>query len=39
LITAQRLMLVLVEGFLMGQTLGLAAIRGIFVRRFGFIRS
>ena len=39
LITAQRLMLVLVEGFLMGQTLGFATIRAIFVRRFGFIQS
>ncbi|MEO8902184.1 MAG: hypothetical protein ABI488_09905, partial [Polyangiaceae bacterium] len=35
LITAQRLMLVLVEAFLMGQTLGFTAIRAIFVRRFG----
>lgn len=38
LITAQRLMLVVVEAFLMGQTLGFTAIRAIFVRRFGFIR-
>ena len=38
LITAQRLMLVVVEAFLMGQTLGFSAIRAIFVRRFGFIR-
>lgn len=37
-ITAQRLMLVVVEAFLMGQTLGFSAIRAIFVRRFGFIR-
>jgi hypothetical protein len=38
LITAQRLLLVVVEAFLMGQTLGFTAIRAIFVRRFGFIR-
>jgi hypothetical protein len=38
LITARRLMLVVVEAFLMGQTLGFTAIRAIFVRRFGFIR-
>ena len=38
LITAQRLMLVVVEAFLMGQTLGFTAIRAIFVRRFGFVR-
>jgi hypothetical protein len=38
LITAQRLMLVVVEAFLMGQTLGFTALRAIFVRRFGFIR-
>lgn len=38
LITAQRLMLVVVEAFLMGQTLGFTAMRAIFVRRFGFIR-
>ena len=37
-ITAQRLMLVVVEAFLMGQTLGFSAIRAIFVRRFGFVR-
>ena len=37
-ITAQRLMLVVVEAFLMGQTLGFTALRAIFVRRFGFIR-
>lgn len=38
LITAQRLMLVVAEAFLMGQTLGFTAIRAIFMRRFGFIR-
>ena len=38
MITAQRLMLVVVEAFLMGQTLGFAALRAIFVRRFGFVR-
>jgi hypothetical protein len=31
-------MLVVVEAFLIGQTLGFSAIRAIFVRRFGFIR-
>src|ERR1700709_555045 len=36
-ITAQSLMLVVVEAFLMGQTLGFTAIRAIFVRRFGFV--
>jgi hypothetical protein len=38
LVTAQRLMLVVVEAFLMGQTLGFTAIRAIFLRRFGFVR-
>jgi hypothetical protein len=38
LVTAQRLMLVVVEAFLLGQTLGFTAIRAIFVRRFGFVR-
>ncbi len=38
LVTAQRLMLVVVEAFLMGQTLGFTALRAIFVRRFGFVR-
>lgn len=37
--TAFRLMLTVVEGFLVGQTLGFASLRAIFVRRFGFIRS
>jgi len=37
-VTAQRLMLVVVEAFLLGQTLGFTAIRAIFVRRFGFVR-
>lgn len=37
-ITAQRLMLVVVEAFLMGQTLGFTALRAIFVRHFGFVR-
>ena len=31
-------MLVVVEAFLLGQTLGFTAIRAIFVRRFGFVR-
>jgi hypothetical protein len=38
LVTAQRLMLVVVEAFLLGQTLGFTAIRAIFLRRFGFVR-
>lgn len=37
--TAFRLMLTVVEGFLVGQTLSFASLRAIFVRRFGFIRS
>jgi hypothetical protein len=37
-ITAQRLMLVIVEAFLVGQTLGFTAMRALFVRRFGFVR-
>ena len=37
--TAFRLMLTVVEGFLVGQTLTFASLRAIFVRRFGFIRS
>lgn len=37
-VTAQRLMLVVVEAFLLGQTLGFTAMRAIFVRRFGFVR-
>lgn len=36
--TAFRLMLTVVEGFLMGQTLSFVSLRAIFVRRFGFIR-
>ncbi len=36
--TALRLMLTVVEGFLVGQTLTFASLRAIFVRRFGFIR-
>ena len=38
MITAQRLLLVVVEAFLVGQTLGFAALRAIFVRRFGFVQ-
>jgi len=38
LVTAQRLMLVVVEAFLLGQTLGFTAIRAIFLRRFGFVQ-
>lgn len=37
--TAFRLMLTIVEGFLVGQTLSFASLRAIFVRRFGFVRS
>jgi hypothetical protein len=37
--TALRLMLTVVEAFLLGQTLSFASLRAIFVRRFGFIRS
>lgn len=36
--TAYRLMLTVVEGFLVGQTLSFASLRAIFVRRFGFVR-
>jgi Transposase DDE domain len=36
--TAIRLMLTIVEGFLLGQTLSFASLRAIFVRRFEFIR-
>jgi hypothetical protein len=36
--TALRLMLTVVEGFLLGQTLSFTSLRAIFVRRFGFIR-
>lgn len=38
LVTAQRLMLVVVEAFLLGQTLGFTTIRAMFVRRFGFVQ-
>jgi hypothetical protein len=38
LVTAQRLMLVVVEAFLLGQTLGFTAIRAIFLRRFGVVQ-
>lgn len=37
--TAHRLLLTVVEAFLVGQTLSFAALRAIFVRRFGFVRS
>lgn len=36
--TAMRLLLTVVEGFLLGQTLTFTSLRAIFVRRFGFIR-
>lgn len=37
--TAHRILLTVVEAFLVGQTLSFAALRAIFVRRFGFVRS
>ena len=37
--TALRLMLTVVEAFLVGQTLSFAALRAIFIRRFGAMRS
>lgn len=37
--TAQRLLLTVVEAFLLGQTLSFASLRAIFVRRFGILRS
>jgi hypothetical protein len=37
--TALRLLLTVVEAFLLGQTLSFASLRAVFVRRFGFIRS
>lgn len=37
--TAYRLILTVVEAFLVGQTLSFASLRAIFVRRFGFVRS
>lgn len=39
-VTAFRLMLVMVEGFMLGGTggvLGFAALRGLFIKRFGFV--
>lgn len=36
--TALRILLTVVEGFLVGQTLSFTSLRAIFVRRFGFIR-
>lgn len=36
--TAFRLMLTVVEAFLVGQTLSFTSLRAIFVRRFGFVR-
>jgi hypothetical protein len=39
LATAYRLVLTVVEAFLVGQTLSFASLRAIFVRRFGFVRS
>jgi hypothetical protein len=37
--TAFRVMLTVVEAFLLGQTLSFASLRAIFVRRFGTVRS
>ena len=37
--TAQRLLLVVVEAFLAGKTLGFNAIRAFFIRRYGQIRA
>jgi len=37
--TAHRVLLTVVEAFLVGQTLSFASLRAIFVRRFGFVRS
>jgi hypothetical protein len=37
--TAVRLMVTVVEGFLLGQTMSFTSLRAIFIRRFGFIRS
>ena len=37
--TAHRILLTVVEAFLVGQTLSFASLRAIFVRRFGFVRS
>jgi len=37
--TAFRVMVTVVEAFLVGQTLTFASLRAIFIRRFGFIRS
>lgn len=36
--TALRLLLTVVEAFLVGQTLSFTSLRAIFVRRFGFVR-
>lgn len=36
--TAFRLMLTVIEAFLVGQTLSFTSLRAIFVRRFGFVR-
>lgn len=38
-VTAFRLMLTVVEAFLVGQTMSFATLRAIFVRRFGNVRS
>jgi hypothetical protein len=38
LATAHRLLLVVIEVFLLGETLSFAAIRAAFIKRFGFIR-
>jgi hypothetical protein len=38
IVTGFRLILTVVEAFLVGQTLNFSALRAIFVRRFGFVR-
>ena len=38
-VTAQRLLLVVLEGFIMGQTMGFATLRALFVARFGAVSS
>lgn len=37
--TALRVLITVVEGFLLGQTLSFAALRALFIRRFGFVQS
>ena len=37
--TAHRILLTVIEGFLVGQTMTFASLRAFFLRRFGFVRS